>query len=83
MRHDERRERVNISRAQHSASVPPEVFGFHIGGHQVVHKRVKDGRGRQSSCEEITRYSKIATALLQTIRLMREIDEAAREWPIR
>ena len=52
--------------------------------YQVCHKWLKDRKGRQLSDEDVLHYAKIVTALHETIRLMREIDEVIEAhggWP--
>jgi hypothetical protein len=59
--------------------VPEAVWNFRIGGYQVCEKWLKDRRGRTLSKEDIVHYQKIVVALSETIRLMKEIDEAIDE----
>jgi hypothetical protein len=67
---------------QYFEGVPPEVWDFHIGGYQVCEKCLKDRRGRTLTYEDLEHYSKVVTALKETIRLMSEIDAAIPKWPI-
>jgi predicted helicase len=56
-----------------------------VGGYQVCQKWLKDRKGRALSEEDILHYQKIVVALNETIRIMKEIDEAIDEhggWPI-
>jgi len=72
-------------RGQYFEGVPPEVWGFHVGGYQVCEKWLKDRRGRKLSYEDKEHYKKIVMALGETIRLMQEIDEVIEQhggWPI-
>jgi hypothetical protein len=60
------------------------VWNFHIGGYQVCHKWLKDRKGRTLSPDDITHYHHIVIALLETIRLMAEIDDVIEQyggWP--
>ncbi len=64
--------------------VPEEVWNFSIGGYQVCDKWLKDRKGRRLTAGDITHYYRIVIALHETIRLMREIDDAIEEhggWP--
>jgi hypothetical protein len=64
--------------------VREDVWNFHIGGYQVCEKWLKDRKGRKLSKNDIAHYQKIEVALAETIRLMREIDEAIEQhggWP--
>lgn len=75
---------VAINASSGFEGVPEEVWNFHIGGYQVCHKWLKDRKGRALTDEDILHYCKIVTALNETIRLMRRIDEVINEhggWP--
>jgi predicted helicase len=64
--------------------VREEVWNFHIGGHQVCEKWLKDRKGRTLSKDDVAHYQKVIVALSETIRLMREIDEVIEQhggWP--
>jgi len=73
---------VYINRDQYFAGVPQEVWEFEIGGYQVLHKWLKDRRGRALNYEDQMHYQQIVVALLETIRLMAEIDAVIPAWPI-
>ncbi len=74
--------RVWINQKQYFDNVPPEVWGYHIGGYQVCQKWLKDRKGRQLSYDDLTHYRGIVAALARTIELQAEIDEAIGEWPL-
>ena len=74
--------RVYINKAQYFEGVEKEVWEFHIGGYQVLHKWLKDRKGRTLSYDDVTHYGKIVVALKETMRLMEEIDEIIPSWPI-
>ena len=70
--------------------VPEQVWDFHIGGHQVCEKWLKDrgpkkgNPGRTLTAEDIDHYQKIVVALNETMRLMAEIDKVIEKnggWP--
>jgi len=73
---------VYINKAQYFEGVPKEVWDFHVGGYQVCEKWLKDRRGRQLSFDDLMHYQKVVVALMETIRLMGEIDRAIPGWPI-
>ena len=80
------RDTVWVDKAQTSGftGVPESVWNFHLGGYQVCEKWLKDRKGRTLSDEDIAHYQKIVVALLETIRLMKEIDEVIEHhggWP--
>ena len=71
--------------------VPEDVWNFHVGGYQVLHKWLYDRRGTGSrpgrflTEEDIAHYQRIVVALKETMRLMEEIDEVIDGhggWPI-
>ena len=74
--------RVWINQKQYFDNVPPEVWGYHIGGYQVCQKWLKDRKGRQLSYDDLTHYRGIVAALARTIELQAAIDEAIGEWPL-
>jgi predicted helicase len=65
---------VYINDTQYFANVPNEVWEFYIGGYQPAQKWLKDRRGRELSVDDIMHYQKIIVALIETDRLMKEID---------
>jgi predicted helicase len=74
--------RVFINREQYFEGVPPAVWSFEIGGYQVLHKWLKDRRGRNLSYDERDHYQQVVVALSETMRLMEEIDAAIPAWPL-
>ena len=74
--------RVWINRTQYFDNVPPEVWGYHIGGYQVCQKWLKDRKGQQLSYDDLTHYRGIVAALARTIELQAAIDEVIGEWPL-
>jgi len=73
---------VYINETQYFEGVTREVWKFQIGGYQVLHKWLKDRKGRLLSFEDLLHYQKVVVALSETIRLMKEIDQLIPEWPI-
>jgi predicted helicase len=74
--------RVYINKTQYFGGIEPEVWEFHIGGYQILHKWLKDRKGRTLSWDDIQHYQKIVVALTETMRLMKEIDQVIPSWPI-
>jgi hypothetical protein len=66
--------KVWINDEQYFGNVPFKAWEFKIGGYQPAQKWLKDRRGRTLSMEEIQHYQKIIVALMETNRLMEEID---------
>jgi predicted helicase len=67
--------RVYINETQYFEGVPQLAWEFYIGGYQPAQKWLKDRRDRALSFEDILHYQKIIKALVETDRLMREIDK--------
>jgi len=74
--------RVLVNDLQYFDNVPPEVWGFYVGGYQVCEKWLKDRKGRTLSYDDIEHYRKMTEAVRQTLRLMEEIDHAIPAWPM-
>lgn len=55
--------------------MPEKAWNFYIGGYQPAEKWLKDRRDRTLSVDEIRHYQKIIVALMETDRLMQEIDK--------
>jgi predicted helicase len=66
---------VWINKTQYFDNVPETAWNFHIGGYQVLQKWLKDRKGRTLSIDDLEHYTKVVSALSQTIELMRNIDE--------
>ncbi len=82
VRYDSANRRVYINKQQYFDGVPEEVWGFRVGGYQVLDKWLKDRRGRTLSFADVQHYQRIVVALVETRRLMREIDEMIPGWPL-
>lgn len=67
--------RIYINKDNYFDNIDKEVFEYQIGGYRVLSKWLKDRKGRYLSLEEITTYSRIATALRRTIETQQQIDE--------
>ncbi len=66
------------------SGVPEAAWNFHIGGYRVCEKWLKDRRDRRLSAGDIAQYQKIIFAVMETIRLISEIDASIEEhggWP--
>ena len=74
--------RVCINQTQYFEGVAPDVWEFQIGGYQVLHKWLKDRKGRALAFDDLLHYQKIVVALTETMRLMEEIDDAIPVWPV-
>jgi predicted helicase len=66
--------KVYINDGQYFDGVPKLAWGFYIGGYQPAQKWLKDRKGKVLSFEDILHYQKIIKALIETCRIMEEID---------
>lgn len=66
--------RIWINETQYFDGVPLVAWEFYIGGYQPAQKWLKDRKERTLSFDDILHYQKIVVALVETDRLMREID---------
>ena len=67
--------KVWINDEQYFDNVPLKAWEFYIGGFQPAQKWLKDRRGRELRYDDIQHYQKIIAALMETDRIMKEIDE--------
>ncbi|TXE10288.1 type ISP restriction/modification enzyme [Algoriphagus aquimarinus] len=66
--------KVYINSEQYFDGVPELAWNFYIGGYQPAQKWLKDRKGRTLDFSDILHYQKIIKALVETDRVMREID---------
>jgi len=69
--------KVYINAEQYFGGVPEVAWNFYVGGYQPAQKWLKDRKGRELTSEDITHYQRIIVALLETNRIMREVDTVA------
>ena len=74
--------RVYINKTQYFEGIESDVWQFQIGGYQVLHKWLKDRKGRKLSFNDLLHYQKVVVALKETIPVMEEIDDLIQSWPI-
>ncbi|MBI4426721.1 MAG: DNA methyltransferase [Candidatus Kerfeldbacteria bacterium] len=65
---------VWINDEQRFTPVPEDAWDYYIGGYQVLHKWLKDRKGRVLSAEEIKTYCRIVAAIRATMEIQKEID---------
>lgn len=65
---------VFINANQYFGNVPEIAWNFYIGGYQPAQKWLKDRKGRTLTNDDIEHYQKIIKVLVETSKLMREID---------
>lgn len=66
--------KVFINAKQHFGKVPEVAWNFYIGGYQPAQKWLKDRTGRTLTNSDIEHYQKIIVALVETERIMKEVD---------
>lgn len=67
--------RVWINDEQYFDNVSVVAWEFYIGGYQPAQKWLKDRKERELSFDDIEHYQNIIHALVETDRIMKEIDE--------
>lgn len=66
---------VFINQEQYFDNVPEVAWNFYIGGYQPAQKWLKDRSGCVLTFDDILHWQKIIVALVNTDRIMKEIDE--------
>ncbi len=67
--------RIWINREQYFDNIPLVAWEFYIGGYQPAQKWLKDRKERTLEHEDVLHYQKIIVALMETDRLMKDIDK--------
>jgi predicted helicase len=65
-------QRIYINKEKYFEGITPEVWNYHIGGYQVLHKYLKERKDRM--IDDAPRYCRIVTALHKTIEIQKQID---------
>jgi len=65
-------QRIYLNNDKYFEGIAPEVWHYYIGGYQVLHKYLKDRKGR--TMDDAPRYCRIVTALSKTIEIQKQID---------
>lgn len=71
--YDEHKCTVRINPDKYFEGITPELWNYHIGGYQVLHKYLKDRKGK--ALADPLHYCRIATALALTIDIQVRIDQ--------
>jgi len=72
--------KVWINHLQYFDNVPQVAWEFYIGGYQPAQKWLKDRKGRVLGFDDVKHYHKIIKALVETDRIMKEIDKVTAGW---
>ena len=67
--------KVFINDDKYFGNVPEIAWNFYIGGYQPAQKWLKDRKGRTLTNNDIEHYQKIIVVLVETVRVMKEIDK--------
>ena len=67
--------KVFINKEQYFGNVPESAWNFYIGGYLPAQKWLKDRKGRTLTNADIEHYQKIIVAMVETGRIMQEIDK--------
>lgn len=67
--------RIWINDEQYFDNIPLIAWEFYIGGYQPAQKWLKDRKEREMSFEDVLHYQKIIVSLMETDRIMKEIDK--------
>jgi predicted helicase len=73
--YDSDRQRAYINDEVYFEGVPAQAWGFYIGGYQPAQKWLKDRKGCTLDFNDVKHYMKIIVALVETDRIMQEIDK--------
>ncbi|MCR5115629.1 MAG: N-6 DNA methylase [Bacteroidales bacterium] len=65
---------VYFNATQCFSNVPELAWNFYVGGYQPAQKWLKDRKGRNLTFDDILHYRNIIIVLLETDRLMKELD---------
>lgn len=84
-RYDDVNKRVYVNPTQYFEGVEKEVWDFMIGGYRVCESWLKyrNKAERSLSTNDLKHFMKIVVSLRETIRIMKEIDQAIPEWPLK
>jgi hypothetical protein len=66
---------VCINKEQYYGNVPEAAWSFSIGGYQPAQMWLKNRKGSALSNTDIEHYQKIIVSLVETDRIMKEIDK--------
>jgi predicted helicase len=66
--------RIWINDSQYIGDVPVRAWEFYIGGYQPAQKWLKSRKGRKLDYDDLLHYQKVIVALLETDRVVQEID---------
>ena len=78
--------RVYINKDQYFEGIPTETWNSTKGGYRPADKWLRDRKGQHLGYDDVSHYRKICAALIETNRLMRQVDQVIDEhggWPLK
>jgi predicted helicase len=72
--YNEKEKRIYFNQNQYFEGISHDVWEYQVGGYQVCDKWLKDRKGKRLSLDGIKHYCKIVTALQNTIKIQKAID---------
>lgn len=73
IQYDEDKGTVHINPDKYFEGITPEIWNYHVGGYQVLHKYLKDHKG--NNLADPIHYNRMVTALALTIDIQARIDQ--------
>lgn len=67
--------KVYINKDKYFNNIPSAAWNFYIGGYRPAERWLKDRKGVELNSKDIEYYQKIISALVETDRIMNEIDK--------
>jgi predicted helicase len=67
---------VQVNASRDFTSVSPETWAYHVGGHQVCRKWLKDRRGRRIGAAQRHTYRQMLLAVGNTLMWMQDVDRS-------
>ncbi len=72
--------KLYINKDQYFDNIPKSIYDFKIGAYQILHKYLKDRKGRTLTYDEIVNVENISKSLKFTISQMKLIDKEVHGW---
>ena len=67
-------QRMYVNKTQYFGPVPPKVYEYQIGSHQVCDKWLKDRKERRLNLDDIRTYCRMVTAIEITLSIQQKLD---------
>jgi len=72
--YDDKESRILVNESQYFSEVPEDVWGYYIGGYQVLYEWLKHRGNTKLSLEDIKQFCKIIGVIKKTIEVQNQID---------